>query len=457
MRLNTNTDITYEKEESKFKITRGMIILASIILIVIAIVVIVLVVKSNEKKEKTFTQKDFAKLESRMLEEIPFYIQLNNITLTEETIRIDLEKLLIENGGTIDKGKVKAARICEGYINAYLEGDIEVYFPYIKCNDLYTTEGYEEEEKTPDNSLSIIDEEKPNLILNGDEKYSINIYEEYNELGYKAIDNIDGDITSKVEVKGEVNTYKNGIYKITYSITDKAGNKTVKTREITVVGKQTTTKLATTTKKQAITTTKKVVTTKKQTITTKKTTTKPVITTKVITTTKRPTTTKRVTTPPVITLYGSKAITIYVGDTYKDPGYSATDALGNSITSSVVISGKVNTSYAGTYYINYSVTDKYGNKTVASRTVVVKNKVIEVTGISVSPSNLTLNKGESKALSVYISPSNATNKTVTWTSSNNNIVTVSSNGVVKGLVRGVTTITATTSNKLTYTIRVEVK
>ncbi|MDF2986321.1 MAG: metallophosphoesterase, partial [Eubacterium sp.] len=52
--------------------------------------------------------------------------------------------------------------------------------------------------------------------------------------GVSAIDNIDGDITNKIIVTGEVNTSAVGTYTLTYTITDMAGNTQTATREITV-------------------------------------------------------------------------------------------------------------------------------------------------------------------------------------------------------------------------------
>ncbi|MBS4218322.1 DUF5011 domain-containing protein [Bacillus sp. FJAT-49711] len=45
---------------------------------------------------------------------------------------------------------------------------------------------------------------------------------------------IDGTITNKIKVSGTVNTKKVGNYKLTYSVSDKAGNKTTVTRIVTV-------------------------------------------------------------------------------------------------------------------------------------------------------------------------------------------------------------------------------
>ncbi|GEM_PF-4353669 len=52
--------------------------------------------------------------------------------------------------------------------------------------------------------------------------------------GISAVDNKDGNITKKIKVSGKVNSKKKGIYTLTYTVTDKAGNKSVVKRKITV-------------------------------------------------------------------------------------------------------------------------------------------------------------------------------------------------------------------------------
>jgi len=78
-------------------------------------------------------------------------------------------------------------------------------------------------------------------------------------------------------------------------------------------------------------------------------------------------------TVPVITLVGSATMELDVGDSYTDPGYSATDNLDGTITGSVVVGGDtVDTSTAGTYVVTYNVTDAAGNVAVQkTRTVEV--------------------------------------------------------------------------------------
>jgi hypothetical protein len=82
--------------------------------------------------------------------------------------------------------------------------------------------------------------------------------------------------------------------------------------------------------------------------------------------------TKDDTTAPVITLTGG-AVTLDLGDTYTDPGFTATDDKDGTLTSSVVTSGTVNTSQVGTYTINYTVSDAAGNTGTASRVVTVRS------------------------------------------------------------------------------------
>ena len=71
--------------------------------------------------------------------------------------------------------------------------------------------------------------------------------------------------------------------------------------------------------------------------------------------------------------------------------------------------------------------------------------IVSVTGVSVSPTSQSIVYGESTlTVKATVTPLNATNKAVTWTSSNENVATVSANGIVSATGAGTTTITATT-------------
>ena len=70
---------------------------------------------------------------------------------------------------------------------------------------------------------------------------------------------------------------------------------------------------------------------------------------------------------------------------------------------------------------------------------------VAVTGVSVSPTTGSIAYGESTlTIKATVTPSNATNKAVVWTSSNENVATVSAKGVVTAVSAGTATITATT-------------
>lgn len=71
---------------------------------------------------------------------------------------------------------------------------------------------------------------------------------------------------------------------------------------------------------------------------------------------------------------------------------------------------------------------------------------VDVSSISLNFRTIYLEIGETKTVTARISPSNATNQTVTWSSSNTNVATVS-NGNITGVGTGIVTITATAGGK----------
>jgi hypothetical protein len=76
------------------------------------------------------------------------------------------------------------------------------------------------------------------------------------------------------------------------------------------------------------------------------------------------------TTVPVITLLGDEVVTIEVGTTYTDAGATALDNYDGDLTTSIVVTGSVDTSTVGTYTLSYDVTDTNGNvATTVTRTV----------------------------------------------------------------------------------------
>ena len=110
-------------------------------------------------------------------------------------------------------------------------------------------------------------------------------------------------------------------------------------------------------------------------------------------------------------------------------------------TVATVTDGKVKAIKAGTA----TITAKAGDKT-ATCTVTVKAKVIPVTSMWLDKSELELTEGDEAVLTATVMPENATDKTVTWTSSNTSVATVT-DGKVKAIKAGTATITAKAGEK----------
>lgn len=94
--------------------------------------------------------------------------------------------------------------------------------------------------------------------------------------------------------------------------------------------------------------------------------------------------------------------------------------------------GKVTAIKQGQATISVSTND--GNK-IAKCNVTVNSKIIPVTNIEVTPKNLEIKVGEKGEISASISPENATNKSIVWKSSDENVAVVS-NGEVSGIAEG---------------------
>ena len=75
---------------------------------------------------------------------------------------------------------------------------------------------------------------------------------------------------------------------------------------------------------------------------------------------------------PVLTLVGDASLTISKGSTYTDAGATAQDDTDGDITSSIVVTGTVDTNTSGTYTLTYNVTNSVGNTaTPITRTITV--------------------------------------------------------------------------------------
>lgn len=95
---------------------------------------------------------------------------------------------------------------------------------------------YKKKHKELKRIIHVLDTIEPTLTLEGD-TVTLYVGDEYNDPGYKAVDNYDGDITSSVKVDTDFNNKIAGNYTLTYSVSDSSGNSISKTRNIIVKNK----------------------------------------------------------------------------------------------------------------------------------------------------------------------------------------------------------------------------
>ena len=115
---------------------------------------------------------------------------------------------------------------------------------------------------------------------------------------------------------------------------------------------------------------------------------------------------------------------------------SVTWTSSNTSIATVSTSGKVTAKAAGSCTITATTKDGSGLKATCQLTVVQP-----VTGITLSSSSLSLEVGKTQTLTATIQPADATDKSVTWTSSNTTVATVSTSGKVTAKAVGTCTVT----------------
>lgn len=160
----------------------------------------------------------------------------------------------------------------------------------------------------------------PVITLKGGGVIELTEGDTYEEPGYTAQDDQDGDLTQLVTVSGSVSTAYAGEYTLTYTVMDQAGNVAAAVRRVVV---------------------------------------SPV-----------PEPPANEPTPPTITQIGSNPIILHLGGSpYVEQGATATDELDGDLSAFVTTSGSVDTTRAGTYEVTYSVTNSAGLSASVTREV----------------------------------------------------------------------------------------
>lgn len=111
----------------------------------------------------------------------------------------------------------------------------------------------------------------------------------------------------------------------------------------------------------------------------------------------------------------------------------------------VTIDGlEANTEYpAGTYKASFKNEHGESDKVDVPS---FKTKAISVTGVTIAPKTVSIDVGGTTKIDSTVAPSTATNKSVSYKSSDEAVATVSSNGTVTGVSEGEATITVATAD-----------
>ena len=123
-------------------------------------------------------------------------------------------------------------------------------------------------------------------------------------------------------------------------------------------------------------------------------------------------------------------------------GSSLPDGL--SLNSDGTITGTPTT--AGTSTFTVKAENDYGNDSTQFTLTIEAAANVPVDRVALSPSTLNLKEDETGTLTATVEPSNATNKNVTWESSNTSVATVDATGEVTAIGAGTATITVTTED-----------
>ncbi|MPQ44196.1 immunoglobulin-like domain-containing protein, partial [Clostridium tarantellae] len=192
----------------------------------------------------------------------------------------------------------------KGKVDSNTEGEYKLVYS-VTDSDGNTT--------TAERKVTVRSNEKP--VITGADAITIKAYDNFNEtLGVTANDKEDGDLTSKINIEGNVDTIKEGVYTLVYSVTDSDGNISSVRRSVKV---------------------------------------------------------RSNTKPEII---GTSEVKLKVGNKF-DPlqGILARDFEDGDITKNILVTGNVDTSKIGEYKIQYSITDSDGNIITTERKIIVES------------------------------------------------------------------------------------
>ncbi|MEG2610402.1 MAG: DUF5011 domain-containing protein, partial [Bacilli bacterium] len=154
-----------------------------------------------------------------------FYIQSYPFKVVLKTKSIDLnEKFKNQYTATFNGKRIQSNIKIKSNINNKELGTYKINFKYKHKNRTYQR----------NLKIEVKDLSKPIITLKEGNSIVVIINEKFNDPGYAAIDNYDGNLKDKVITEGTVDTKKEGIYTIKYSVTDSNGNRAIEKRKVEV-------------------------------------------------------------------------------------------------------------------------------------------------------------------------------------------------------------------------------
>lgn len=169
-----------------------------------------------------------------------YHYQYNNeeLKLEKKVVVVDKEKPTIN---VLDKVKICSnGKVWDKKYEAYdnYDGDLTDKVTYLEENGHYYLEVSDSSEnKTKVEADILVSDEGPELTLKGDSKVYLLVGKTYKEPGFTASDICDGDLTSKVVVKNNINYNKAGTYQVSYSVSDSQNNQKTIVRQVIVFKK----------------------------------------------------------------------------------------------------------------------------------------------------------------------------------------------------------------------------
>lgn len=117
--------------------------------------------------------------------------------------------------------------LTEGTVNTAVPGSYEIHYSIHK---LFLS-------AQATRTVTVVDKTPPSITISGPETIYLPVGGTYEEPGFSANDNIDGDLSAAVTVEGTINTAVKGEYTLTYTVEDAAGNRTSARRLVCVSDK----------------------------------------------------------------------------------------------------------------------------------------------------------------------------------------------------------------------------